>query len=787
MPSIISPPTALAIFTLALLLGLAGPRARAQGIDVQNRPIVSVNIEGLQRVSEQLTRNVIRTQPGDAYDEARVDADITRLTRLGRFGAVRARVEPQADGGLALVYEVDELPLLADVQVVGNTAVDDEDLLNRIRLRAGDPLDPFLIERARKEVQEALFDKGHFVAEVTVDQAMLDEQGVLVFRCRQGPLVRIRAFRFEGNTLYADKALRTEVKSETYVWVLRRGALKRQQLDVDASNIRRYYQDRGHLDAQVGRRIDVAPDQRDAVVTFLIDEGPRFTLGEVRFEGVTLFSDAQLQMVMPLKPGDVFTSPAVQESLQAILDQYKALGYMAAAVSEQRLFHTDEPVADLVVQVDEGTPATVGNVTIRGNNLTKDKVVLRQLRGLDPGRRFDGTKLDRTRRNLRESQFFSESSITLLGEPQDEQRDVLVEVVETNTGQIRIGAGISSDSGVAGAFEVTQSNFDIADWPADLDELISQRAFRGAGQRFDLSLSPGNQVSTYSVRILEPYLLESDFSLDTNAFFRQREYSDYDEERFGGGFGFGRRFGDVWSSSINFRFENIDIGGIARDAAVDVYEVEGNNFLTTLGLKAVRNTTDSSIFPTEGSRSELGIEFAGALGGDFDYPKATAQFVKFWTVDQDYLERKTVFSWEIEAGYIFNDNAAPIFERFYAGGHRTFRGFAFRGAGPRGIRADTGTPGDDAVGGDFMLLSTLEYNFPVFKEFLRGVVFTDLGTVQSDFGLDQWRMTVGTGLRLQVPFITGPVPFALDFAVPLKDREGDDRQIFSFDAAIPFQ
>ena len=162
----------------------------------------------------------------------------------------------------------------------------------------------------------------------------------------------------------------------------------------------------------------------------------------------------------------------------------------------------------------------------------------------------------------------------------------------------------------------------------------------------------------------------------------------------------------------------------------------------------------------------------------------------YWTVEEDFLGRRSVLSWRNQFGYIPQENEAPLFERFYAGGFRTFRGFDFRGVGPRGIIGGTGpnagTVGDDPVGGDFLLLTSLQYEVPLVTDFLRGVVFTDQGTVQDDFGVDKWRVSVGAGIRMNIPFL-GQAPFALDLAWPLLKQDGDETRVIAFDLAIPFQ
>lgn len=773
------------VVAVALLVAVTSP-VGAQGVDPDHRPIAEIRIAGLEQVSEQFVRNQIRSEVGAPYRRETVDRDIVRVTRLGRFEQVTAEVTQRDDGAVILTFVVEEQPLFADVRVVGNRAVTDQDLLERVQLRAGDPVDQFLIDRGVQRIIEAYEERGYFVAEVNVERELLDEDNILIYQVREGPRVRIRGIEFEGNETYSDRQLRNEISSETYFPVFRSGELQREQLDLDAAAIRDFYRDRGFLDAQVGRRIALSPDQREAVVTFAIEEGPRYLVDAVRIEGSTVFPEAQIRQAMPMKVGNVFSEQNRRRSERALEHLYGRLGYVETRVAIDRLFHSDEPRVDLLVQIEEGEPSRTGTVTVRGNEVTQDKVILRQVRGMEPGRPFDREGVEQTQRRLTESPLFSEAEVTLLGEPDDPVRDVLIEVDEQSTGELNFGAGVSSDLGVVGSITLTQRNFDITDFPESAREFFTGQSFRGAGQFFSLNLQPGREVSQYSVNFREPYLFESDFFFDTEMSFFSRLRRNYDERRFGGRVGIGQRFGDVWSASARVRATTIRATNIADRAPIDVHAVAGDHVLTGLGIDLERDTTDSAIFPTRGSRWTLGLERVGTLGGDFDFTRAEAGFQQFWTTREDFFGRRTVLSGRVQAGYIFEEREAPVFERFYAGGHRTFRGFNFRGVGPRGVRQDTGTLGSDPVGGDWRFLAGLEYNVPLYDEVLRGVVFSDAGTVQQRFGFDQWRVSVGAGLRIYLPMF-GQVPFALDFAWPLRRERGDQTRVFSFDLAVPLQ
>ena len=781
---------------LCLLIALfAATPAHAQAVDPEGRLIREVRIEGLDKTPQQLVQNTVRTAVGKPYRQETVNEDIRRLTFLGRFDTVVAKVEDNGDGSIDVIFSVTEQARLLAMRFVGAKRFGNEELMTLVLLKPGDPIDKSLIDRGTRSIELAYAGKGHFAASVTYDKKALDEKRELIYRITEGPRVRVTELRYEGNDVFGDERLASEVGQETYLWPFLAGFMDRTQLDIDVAAIRKYYQDRGYLNAQVGRRIDLSPRRNRAIVTFEINEGRQHTVRDiqVRFtkDGAPfddqLMSEEQIRMVLNLVKGGVYSDDRLAESQEAVRLWYGEIGFINTRVRINRVFDDpNQPKVDVIVEIDEGTgPTIVDDVVIIGLTRTDQKVLLRRLRGLEPGRPVNLRGLEQTRNLVRESVWFSNGTITALGNEDDLYRSFLIEAEEKNTGSFSIGAGISSDSGAFGAISLEQRNFDIADWPESFDEFLAQRAFLGAGQTFNITLAPGDDISNYSIGFREPYLFETDyfFDISLSAFDAIRE--DFDEGRIGVRTGFGRRLGDVWTGSLRLRFEQIDISDIESDAPVDVFAVAGQSDLSALGVNLTRSTTDSNITPSRGSRLNLGVNQFGSLGGDYDFTRLNAGYSQFWTLDEDFLGRKTILSLQIDSGFIPQDTAdVPLFERFYSGG-RNFRGFAFRGVGPRGIRNDTMLLGDDPVGGRFEFISRLQYEFPVYSQFIRWAVFTDQGTVQEDFGFDQWRVAVGTGIRLRIPFF-GQAPIAIDFGFPVLEEDGDETQILSFSVELPF-
>jgi len=768
----------------------------------EGRLVREVRFEGLKRVEERLLLNQVRTVTGRPLVWNIVKEDMRRLERLGEFRDIQADLLVDDELNVVVVFKLVEATIVSSVDIVGNRQISDEDVratvAGNISLIAGIPVDDFQIGRAQRAIEELYRNKGYYLAQVTVDESELVEGGTIIFRVREGERTKVTAIRFEGNESLPARLLSSEIKTKKS-GLFETGPIDDGVLDSDVAAIIKMYLDRGYLDVRASRRVQPSPNGKEAIITFLIEEGPVYTLRNVsvRLAGTgnedtparepTILSREQIMGLMLLKPGDAFSQKVLDDSVKAVRDAYRQMGYVDAGANAQERRDPDQPVVDLEIVVAEGERYKTGMVYIQGNDLTQHKVVRRRVQN-QPDRWLDGAAAEDTERRLQQSGLFAPQRSQVTIQPEDPAqpgyRDVLVEVEETNTGSLGFGVAVGSDAGVVGAITLTQRNFDIADTPDSFDEFIRGRAFRGAGQSFNLSIQPGTEQSNYSLGLSEPNIFETDYSLGSSIYFRQREFDEYDEDRLGVRGRLARRFGERWSGGISARGEALDISDVSSTAAVDLQEVEGDSIITGIGPDLIRSTIDNRFRPSKGTYTELGAEFVGAIGGDYNFTKLNAEHQVFIAIDEDVLGNKTVLSFKGRVGYIPEEDEAPIFERYYLGG-RSFRGFRFRGIGPLGLRAD-GTQTDDHVGGQWSFFLGTELERPIFKDVVSGVVFIDSGTLTEDISFEDYRVSVGTGIRLYVPAL-GQAPLAFDFAFPLQSEEGDQERLFSFSLDIPIQ
>ena len=759
-----------------VLLWLIGAQAASaqEGQASEGMQIKRVDIEGLHALSEAYIRRTIKTREGQALVRRDLEDDVRELLRSRKFVAAFAATRIE-DGEAVVTFTVQEKPAIASVEIEGNKKFTVAQLYELTPV-AGAPLDRYEINRARDDILQKYKEAGYYYVEVTLDELLLQNEQRVLYRIIEGPRVKVRHIRFEGNRFFGEPRLKTKIETKTYIWIFRKGALDEEKADRDAVEVQRFYRDEGYLDARVGYRLDFDPIKReDLDLVFVVEEGLRYRVREVVFEGNEVFNDDRLRMVMKLTPDKFIRNEVLQEDMKRIQDLYGEIGYVATRI-DARSDYVEEPgVVVLRISIAESTQSRFGRITIRGNRQTKDEVVRRELL-FYPGEYYNTVEVRKAVQRLRETALFKAEGIEITPlEDIDGVREALVTVEETETTQFIVGFGVSTDNGVIGTLSVDNRNFDLFDWPRTWGEFFRGRAFKGDGQRLLLQAEPGTEVSRFRISFTEPYLLDRPIRMDTSLYLFQRGRDGYDEQRLGFTLSLSKRFRggilDGWAIEGSGRVEIVDITGVDPLAARPIREAKGNHFLTALKGAIVRDTTDSRLLPTEGYRVSLSWEQVGALGGDYGFGKPAFSAAWYKTMKTDILDRKSVLALRADTAYIVGD--APVFERYYAGGFGSLRGFSFRGVSPRsGIK-------HNAVGGDFIFLMGGEYSFPLYSKMFRGVTFVDMGTVEDGFKLTSWRMSAGFGLRVQVDFF-GPVPIVFDFGFPLAKGDRDNTQVFNF-------
>jgi outer membrane protein assembly complex protein YaeT len=746
------------------------------------RLIVSdVLIKGSTQVPTENIKNQLRTRVGKEYVPDTLQEDIRGLFGTRQFANVWADKVEDGPGHVKIYIYIKDYPSVVQKVTYLNSHVFNNDDLDGITgVRKGMPLNPLANRLACGAVVKRLSEEGRPFASCTLVKGGEPSDTEVVFNINEGPKVRVRDIQFTGNTFVTAGVLRNRINSsKMFLGLPISGTYSANLAEADVHDLIKYYRSNGFHDVRVNRELVYEPNGKEVTLIFHVVEGVRYRIAAApQVLNVKSISHEQLEALGAVKADEFYNEPKISRDTERIKAR---IGYDGrdARVTAIPVYPQDKPgIVQVNYEVEEKPPARVGQIFIVGNERTKQNVILRQL-PLYPGQILTYPDLKQAERNLARLNIFEATpdgairpTVTVLDNPLDPDnpvKDILVTVQEANTGSLMFGVGVNSDSGLTGSIVLNERNFDILRPPTSFDDFINGTAFRGAGQEMRIEAVPGTQLQRYVATFREPFLLDSPYSLTVSGYYFERQYNEYNEDRVGGRVTLGRKVSDYWSVLGTVRVENINVNNVSIFAPQDYTSVVGDNFLAGFRAGVNRDTRDSLLRPTEGSL--LDISFEECIGSHV-FPLASIDYTQFWTVMQraDGSGRQVL---SFHSNVSWAGANTPVYERYFAGGFRSIRGFQFRGVGP--------SVDGFMVGGDFMVLNSLEYQVPVRASdsiFLVGFVDSGAVTARADH-IDDYRVSVGFGIRFVVPML-GPVPIALDFGFPIVKAPTDQQQIFNF-------
>jgi len=746
-----------------LLVGLCAVAMRANAEEAPR--VIEVDVEGTHTVAKETCVARLQTRPGMPYTESIVSEDIRRLFALGYFTDVRVNTESRPEG-LRVVFQVKEKPAVQDVVFQGMRQFRRDRLRQLLEVKKGDLYDPRKVKEGVDRIKAEYGRKGYSQAEV-VTQTQVDEAAntVTVYvLVEEGPRMRIKEILVEGNLAFSDKKIRHLLKTKAHrFWTA--GIYSDQVLEEDLERIRVFYRRNGYQDIAVSSQVLADPSGKWLYVHLTLTEGLQHRVGQVEVTGTVLFPEHEVRQTLRLKPGAVYSQEGVQEDLKVIKQYYGDRGYInAQIVPEMTLDQTTKRV-NVTYRIVENELAYVQRIDIRGNLRTKDVVIRRELR-VYPGQPFNGKQIRRSIERLYNLGYFEEVNVDTEPTSQPNHEDLIVEVKEAKTGSFSFGGGFSSVDRLVGLVEVEQRNFDWRNFPT----------FTGAGQDMRLRAEIGTVRRYFDLSFTEPWMLGYPVSFGVDLYNRTRLSSrelglGYEEQQRGVGLRLGKEFFDTLRIDTNYQFYRTEISNVADEASADLKAEQGRNNISMLGTTVSWDSRDNHFDPTRGFFVFSSADVAGSfLAGDRDFYRLQSGFS--WYVphlDRLVLELRTRTGLVKAYG---NSSEVPIFERFFAGGSNTIRGFRERRVGPRDPLSN------DPIGGEVMFVGTLEEVLTVVKDerdkpILKSSLFCDVGNVWrrvSEYG-ESLKAGVGVGLRVTTPI--GPV--RLDLGFPMTQLNGEKR------------
>lgn len=747
--------------------------ARTVRMDIMSADVVSqVSVEGLRFLDQDIVLMRVRTQRGEIYNPEVANQDLREVFNLGYFEDVRVEVRDTPEGK-NVVFVIEEKPRVAAISLAGVSELSEDDILAIMNTKTGSVVNLRILADDLNRVRSLYRDKGFYLAEVSYRFDQTDRGTArLILDIKEGSKLYIRDISIRGASQLRESDLKSELAlSERgfFSFLTGSGILKEDMLERDAAVIEAYYANRGFMDARVAPP-EVEYRDDGIYITFIVEEGARYRVGEVVIRGDLIEAPDDLFKITTLddiasREGFLDRS-VIRDDVHKLAEHYAELGYAFAQVDVRLDEDRERQMVNVAYVISKRQKVFIRRVIIEGNTATRDNVIRRELL-LGDGDRFSGRRISRSSERLNRLDYFNAVDIETVPTGDPAQMDLNVRVEEKATGMVSAGVGYSS-----------LNRFFVGGQ-------IQERNLFGRGYMLSLASQFGGRSTDVTASFLNPSIYDTKFSWGTELYWRTYDYTDYERKTIGGRTGIGYPVGEYTNVGTGYSLERFDITNVDSNAASVIKKFRGVNWSSTVDVWATRDTTDNTFMPTRGTLNKVVVDYSGGpLGGTTDFIKYT--YSSHWFQS---LMWGTIFHVHGTAGYVsknYGNNEIPPWVRFYLGGIDDVRGYD----GSRISPYDSAT--GDRIGGNKMFFTNLEYFFPISQtNSIWGLTFFDAGNAWDDdqpFFKDTRQRdgksltlglykSVGLGIRWNSPF----GPLRLEYGYPLdKLRNSSDSGKFEF-------
>lgn len=727
--------------------------------------VQDIRVEGLQKISIGTVLNYVPLNVGDTFDDTRSAAIIRALFNAGFFDDIRLSVQDDT-----LIITVKERPTIASISISGNKEIKTEQLteaLKSVALAEGRVFDRSSLERMKLELERQYFTQGRYGVRVQATVKEIENNRVDVkIEIEEGSIARIVQINIVGNSAFGDSELlgKFELSPATMLsFFSDNDQYSRRKLSGDLEALRSHYLDNGYINFSIdSTQVSITPDKKDVYITINVTEGEQYSVSDVRLSGNLIVPEEELRKLIVIKPGDIFSRKAAQQSASAISDRLGQEGYAFSNVSPQPKLDRDKREVALTFTVDPGKRIYVRRIEVAGNMKTEDEVVRREIRQMEAGW-ISTDNVGLSRRRLDRLGYFEDANVeTPAVAGVADQVDVAFTVKERPSGTLMAGVGYSQSQG----FLVNAS--------------VSQNNIFGTGKRISAAVNNSSVNRVYSFSYTNPYYTLDGISRGFNVFNRQTDageasIAEFSSDAYGGSIDYGFPLSEANTASLSLGYERTTIhtSDNTPQSFLDFLDSNADRFeVYKLSAGFTNDTRNRAILADRGRTHSISTEIA-MPGSGLEYYKTRYRALQYLPLFGDFT-----FLLKGEIGYgdsYGKTNSLPFFENYYAGGSDSVRGYRANSLGPRDL--------DSPLGGAFKTVGNAELIFPIpFVEdnrSLRLSTFFDIGNVfadVADFRTGELRTSVG----ISVIWFTPIAPMTFSLARTLNDRPGDDREAFQF-------
>ena len=751
--------------------------------------ISDVRVEGLQRIGAGAVFGAIPFNVGDEVDDEGLRQIIRALFRTENFDDVKVG----RDGNVLLII-VSERPTIDAIEIDGNKAIKTEALIDGLSgagLAEGEIFKKVTLDQMGAELERQYVIQGRYDAKIATEVETLPRNRVAIkVEVDEGSVSGIRHINIVGNKVFDDATLRDLFELQLpglLSWYTKDGQYSREKLKGDLESLESYYLDRGYLKFQIdSTQVAIAPNMEDVYITINITEGEQYKVGAVEISGeLRDIPEETIRSLILSREGQIYSREFMTASEERIETVLGNAGYTFASATGNPALSEDGQSVTVRFFVDAGSRAYVRRISFRGNTLTQDEVLRREMRQMEGGW-ASNAYIEASRVRLERLGYFKEVSVeTPSVAGVEDQIDVEYSVEEQPSGAVSATLGYAQDFGAIIGLSYQESNV------------------FGSGNSFNLAVNRSSYQTSYNLSFFDPYFTVDGVSRGYSIFYRSTSFDERNIARFstdslGASINFGYPINEVSRLNFSIGAENTEI----KEGVFPAQEIsrflakEGNEFsLVTLQAAYSMSALNRGLLPTGGKSQSLSFEMT--------VPGSQLEFFRVNYSGQIFFPLTRLFTLRLRTdlgygGTFGGTETFPFYKHFYSGGMGSVRGYESNTLGPRTTRSPNDQFGEpDPVGGNVLIEGSAEVLFPLpFVEdqrSLKAAMFVDAGNVFntncpdiSTYCLDLSEGELRYSAGVSITWITGFAPISFAIAYPFNRRDGDESEVFQFELGRTF-
>jgi len=737
---------------------------------------LTVTIQGNERVDGDTIKSLLDVEGLKKNSPKSLQDSVKRLYESDLFLESKIYRQDQQ-----IIIEVKENPLISDVKFVGNKKIEDEALQSEITSKKRTVFTKAKLQNDLKRINEIYLKSGRFLTKIDPKIIQKDQNRVeLIFEVFEGPRAKVGKIYFVGNHAFSDRELQEEITTKEAKWwkfLSSADGYDSDRIEFDREKLRRFYGANGYADFNAISSIaQITPQKDQFFVTFLVEEGIQYRVGEVNIiNHIEKFDSSSLNKEILLKKDKIYNSDLVEKTVERMVEAMSEKSYAFAHVEPILKRNKAEKIIDIDFVLQETPRVYIDQIKIIGNTRTQDEVIRRELR-LREGDAYNLIKINRSKQRLENLGFFEKVDFKTNRIGDTDKIILEIEVKEKKTGELNLGVGYSTINQLT------------------LSTGIKERNLFGTGQELGFNIQKSFASLTSDINYTKPRFMNLPIDAGFDLFkytFTQRNSLLYDQDSTGIVLRGDYLISEFLSHQLRYSYSEQNISNVYSGASISLKLLQGSYVSSGVGQTFAYDRRDNRMNPRDGYYASVSQDYNG-IGGNINTIKhegSAGYYIP--VVNKDYVFKLVARGGVIEG---LNSDGVRSNYGFFLGGNN-FRGFQYAGLGPRTMDSTGNAKGGGILGGKMYYVGTAEFMFPLGlpRELgINGILFSDNGTVK---GVDQQNlggaMVADSGsLRSSYGFSiawSSPLgPIRLDFSRVAKHEVYDQTQAFRFSFGTNF-